>query len=58
MGRPTGSKNKGNPELSEVRITVRLPRKLLNDLDNTAKKHLQNRSEAILEAIREYNRRG
>jgi len=58
MPRPKGSKNKRNEELSEKRITLRLSERLLVQLDAVAKKQGQNRSEAALEALREYVRRG
>ena len=54
MPRPKGSKNKENTELSEARITIRLPGKLLEKIDKIALSHGQNRSEAVLEALREY----
>ncbi len=56
MSRTKGAKNK-HPTL-DARLTVRLPQKLLTELDKVAKSHLQNRSEAVEDAIREYVRRG
>ncbi len=42
----------------EARITIRLPEKLLRELEKIAAKYGQNRSEAILEALRDHVKRG
>ena len=52
MGRPQGAKN--HHPTAEERMTVRLPKKLLQQLDRLAQHHQQNRSEAVLEALRDY----
>jgi len=56
MARIKGTKNR-YPTVDQ-RITVRLPMKLLNKLDQVAAAHRQNRSEAVLEALRNYVRQG
>ena len=56
MARTKGSKNKY--PVSDVRITVRLDAKLLEKLDLVAVAHGQNRSEAVLEALHNYVRKG
>lgn len=56
MTRTVGAKNK-HP-IADAKITVRLEQSLLDQLDKVADKHLQKRSEAILEALREYIRKG
>ena len=52
MARPQGAKN--HDPIAEERITVRIPKKLLQQLDRLAQHHKQNRSEAVLEALRDY----
>jgi metal-responsive CopG/Arc/MetJ family transcriptional regulator len=56
MSRIKGSKNR-YPAM-EARITIRLPEKLLRELEKIAAKYGQNRSEAILEALRDHVKRG
>ena len=56
MARTKGSTNK-HP-VSNVRITVRLDVKLLEKLDLVAVAHGQNRSEAVLEALQDYVKKG
>jgi metal-responsive CopG/Arc/MetJ family transcriptional regulator len=50
--RTKGAKQKEST--SEARIGIRLSESLLQDLDAVAQRQLQNRSEAVLEAIRIY----
>jgi len=50
MTRTKGAQNRY--PVAEARMTVRLPQSLLNRLDKVAQKHGQNRSEAVLEALR------
>ena len=52
MARPQGAKNRY--PTAEERITVRIPKKLLQQLDSLAQYYQQNRSEAVLEALRDY----
>jgi metal-responsive CopG/Arc/MetJ family transcriptional regulator len=52
MARPQGAKN--HHPTAEERMTVRMPKKLLQQLDRIAQYHQQNRSEAVLEALRDY----
>ena len=56
MARLKGSRNRY--PTADQRITVRVPMKLLNELDQLAGTHGQNRSEAVLEALRSYVRKG
>jgi len=58
MPRPKGAKNKRNSELLRRKITLRISQKLLEQLDDVALKHGQNRSEATLDALRDYVMRG
>jgi len=56
MPRTKGALNK---ELTaDKKINVRLTLKLLNELDIVAGKHGQVRSEALIEAIRDYVKKG
>lgn len=52
--RTKGAKQKS--PISEARITVRIPEKLLAELNEVANQQLQKRSEAVVEAIRLYVR--
>jgi len=52
MARTKGAKN--IEPTSDARISIRIPKKLLDQLDAIALKHGQNRSESILEALRDY----
>lgn len=54
--RTEGAKN--IEEVSNKKISVRLPERLLVQLDALALAHGQKRSEALLEAIRDYVRKG
>ena len=55
MGRTKGAKNK-HPTVEE-RVTFRLSGELLEKMDTLARIHGQNRSETLLESVRDYVRK-